>query len=77
MQSISQALPLTRGIASARIIVDGGKLADVMPLLNVELLIAVIYIIIGFVLFRWFEIQAKKKGLWRRFDSIIPHIYNQ
>lgn len=62
MQSVSQALPLTRGIASARIIVDGGSLAEVMPLLSGELLIGVIYIIVGFVLFRWFEIQAKKRG---------------
>lgn len=62
MQSISQALPLTRGIASARIIVDGGRLSEVMPLLTAELLIGVVYIFIGFYMFRWFEIQAKKKG---------------
>lgn len=67
MQSVSQALPLTRGIASARIIVDGGSLTEVMPLLQGELLIGVIYIIIGFVLFRWFEIQAKKRGTLEAF----------
>lgn len=62
MQSISHALPLTRGIAAARIIVDGGKLAEVMPLLIIELLIGAIYIFIGYFMFRWFETQAKKKG---------------
>ncbi len=62
MQSVSQALPLTRGIASARIIVDGGNISEVMPLLSGELLIGVIYIFIGFYMFRWFEIQAKKRG---------------
>jgi len=62
MQSVSQALPLTRGIASARIIVDGGNLSEVMPLLRGELLIGVVYIFIGFYMFRWFEIQAKKRG---------------
>lgn len=62
MQSVSQGLPLTRGIAAARTIIAGGDLAEVMPLLQMEVLIGVIYIFIGYSMFRWFEFQAKKRG---------------
>jgi len=62
MQAISQALPLTRGIASARQIIAGGDLAQVAPLLNVEFLLGMLYILIGFSMFRWFEYQAKVRG---------------
>lgn len=62
MQNVSWVLPLTRGIAAARKIVAGSSLAEVMPLLGGELVIGVIYIIIGYIMFRGFEFQAKKKG---------------
>lgn len=62
MQTFSQFLPLTRGIASARTLIAGGSLADVAPLLAGEFLIGVIYITVGYVMFRWFEFQAKSRG---------------
>ncbi len=62
MQSISQMLPLTRGVACTRTIINGGSLADVLPLLQVEFLIGVMLTILGYFLFKVFEIQAKKKG---------------
>jgi ABC-2 type transport system permease protein len=62
MQSISYSLPLTRSIAAARIIVDGGGLSQVSSLLTTELLYGAIYIGLGYSLFRWFEYQAKRKG---------------
>lgn len=62
MQSISFALPLTRGIAAARLIVAGAGLGEVGSMLGVESLFGVIYIAIGFGMFRWFEYQAKKRG---------------
>ena len=62
MQTISGLLPLTRGIAAARALIAGASLADVAPLLAGEFLIGVIYVFAGYVLFRWFEIQAKKRG---------------
>ncbi|MEK6223153.1 MAG: ABC transporter permease, partial [Chloroflexota bacterium] len=62
LQPISNILPLTRGIKSARLIVDGAKFADVSPLLLQELGMGVIYITVGYILFRRFEIQAKIKG---------------
>jgi len=38
MRAVSQFLPLTRGIASARQIISGASLAEVAPLLAGELL---------------------------------------
>ncbi|MEX1071866.1 MAG: ABC transporter permease [Anaerolineales bacterium] len=62
MRTISFALPLTRGIAAARQIVAGADLSDVAPLLGGEVGFGVIYVAIGFVMFSWFEYQAKRKG---------------
>jgi ABC-2 type transport system permease protein len=67
MQAISQIIPLTRGIAASRIIVAGGRLPDVLPLLAGEVLVGLIYILIGYSLFRWFEYQAKRRGTLEAF----------
>jgi ABC-2 type transport system permease protein len=62
MQSISYSLPLTRGILAARKIVGGASLAQVSNLLSTEFLFGVIYVTLGYGLFRWFELQAKRSG---------------
>jgi ABC-2 type transport system permease protein len=62
MQVVSQFLPLTRGIASARQIIAGAGLSEVAPLLAGELLVGLVYIFSGYSLFRWFEFQAKRRG---------------
>ncbi len=62
VQAISQGLPLTRGIAAARQIIVGGRLAGVLPLLATEFLIGIGYVLLGYVMFRWFEIQARRRG---------------
>ena len=62
MWVVSQFLPLTRGIASARRIIAGAGLAEVAPLLVGELLVGLMYISLGYSLFRWFEFQAKQRG---------------
>lgn len=62
MLAISNILPLTRGIAAARIIIAGGALNQVTPLLIQEFCIGAIYIFIGYFLFRIFEDQARKQG---------------
>jgi ABC-2 type transport system permease protein len=62
VQSISYALPLTRGIAAAREIIAGGSFQTVAPLLLGELLIGGTYVLLGYLFFRWFEIQAKRRG---------------
>ncbi len=67
MQYISWSLPLTRGIAAARFIVDGASLAEVAPLLVGEFFIGVGYLVAGYVLFRIFEIEAKRRGTLEAF----------
>jgi ABC-2 type transport system permease protein len=62
MQIISYVLPMTRGIAAAREIIAGESLKTVAPLLNGELLVGLLYIFSGYMLFRWFEYQAKRRG---------------
>jgi ABC-2 type transport system permease protein len=62
MQSISWALPLTRGIAAARMLVAGVSLSEVAPLMWSELGIGLLYGLLGYILFAWFEIQAKRHG---------------
>jgi hypothetical protein len=53
---------MTRGIAAARQIVDGASLGDVTALLVGEFAFGLVYIVLGFGLFRWFEYQAKRRG---------------
>ena len=62
MQVFSQLLSLTRGIASARILIAGGSFAEVASLLLSERGVGVIYGWLGYMLFKWFEFQAKRKG---------------
>lgn len=62
MQAISFSLPLTRGIAAARLIVAGADFSQVGSMLGVEALFGVIYIAIGYGMFRRFELQAKRRG---------------
>jgi len=67
MQAVSWGLPLTRGIAAARRIIDGGALADAAPLLLGELAVGAVYAVLGYSLFRWFEFQAKRRGTLEAF----------
>jgi ABC-2 type transport system permease protein len=62
MQAISNVLPLTRGIASARALIDGATLTDILPLLTQELGIGLAYGLLGYFLFQWVEISAKRRG---------------
>jgi ABC-2 type transport system permease protein len=62
MQALSWSLPLTRGIASARQLIDGASFQGVAPLLLGEFLLGVGYVGLGYWLFRWFEGQAKRRG---------------
>lgn len=62
VQLISSALPLTRGIQAARLLVQGASVLDIAPLLVGELGIGIIYGILGYVLFAVFEVVAKRRG---------------
>jgi ABC-2 type transport system permease protein len=62
MQIVSNVLPLTRGIAASRALTAGAAFSDISPLLVSELGIGLLYGLLGYFLFAWFEMQAKKKG---------------
>lgn len=62
VQAVSSALPLTRGISAARLLVDGASLAEITPLLLGELGIGIVYGIVGYLLFAAFEVVAKRRG---------------
>ncbi|MBX3063265.1 MAG: ABC transporter permease [Anaerolineae bacterium] len=62
IQTISQLLPLTRGIAAARGVIAGKGWDEVAPLIGGEFLMGLIYVFIGYTFFRWFEFQAKRRG---------------
>jgi ABC-2 type transport system permease protein len=55
-------LPLTRSISAARTIVAGGSLADAAPAMAGELAVGVLYGALGFIVFRWLEVQARRRG---------------
>lgn len=67
VQAVGTALPLTRGIQSARLLVNGASLAEVWPLLTGELAVGLFYALIGFVIFHWFEEQARHRGTLEAF----------
>ena len=65
--SISRIIPLTRGIAASRLIIAGADLSQISSLLTTELMIGFFYLLAGFSLFRWFEVQAKRRGTLEAF----------
>ena len=62
MQFISNLFPLTRGIASARALIAGAGVQEILPLLLQELGIGLVYGLVGYFLFQWVEISAKRRG---------------
>ena len=62
LYEISQVIPVTHGLAAARASFAGAGLADVGGLILTELLIGIVYALVGAVLFRVVEAQAKRLG---------------
>jgi len=62
MQAISNVLPLTRGIASARALIAGAGIEEILPMLAQEIGIGLVYGLLGYFLFQWVEISAKRRG---------------
>ncbi len=67
MQAISKVLPLTHGIAAARLLTDGASFGDVSGLIRTELLIGAAYGFFAFVLFRYFEGASRRHAALDRF----------
>ncbi len=66
-QAFSQALPLTRAIAAARLIVAGTSLHEVLPSLLAEVVLGLAYGLAGFILFRYVERRARRDGALEAF----------
>lgn len=62
MQAFSSVLPLTRGIASARALIAGAEVQEILPLLAQELGIGLVYGSLGYFMFKWVEVSAKRRG---------------
>jgi len=62
MQTISQFLPLTRGIHAARLLANGVSLSYALSLLVGELAIGGLYAVLGYVLLRLLENIARRLG---------------
>jgi ABC-2 type transport system permease protein len=54
-QVISYSLPLTRGIQAARLAMNGADWTAIQSLFMGELLVGLIYIVVGYLMFIWFE----------------------
>lgn len=67
MQIISYNIPLTRGIQAARMFVAGASFAETRLLLIGEAAVGLIYAFLGFMLFNWFERQARLRGTLESF----------
>jgi ABC-2 type transport system permease protein len=62
MRTTAQFMPLTRGIEAARDVIAGSSLGDVLPLVAAEFGLGVFYALLGYSLFRWIELQAKRRA---------------
>ncbi|HEV1998789.1 MAG TPA: ABC transporter permease [Candidatus Dormibacteraeota bacterium] len=66
MQVVGNSVPLTHGVAAARIIAGGGTLGDAAVPLSSEALVGAVYIAVAFALFRFFEWQGRAAGVFER-----------
>ena len=62
MQAIGNGLPLTHGIAAARDVAAGASLGDVWDLVATEALVGAAWAAVGFVLFRFFELEGRRRA---------------
>ena len=62
METVSRGLPLTHGIEAARAIADGVPLSDVSDLVATEAAIGLVYALVAYVLFRFFEVEGRRRA---------------
>lgn len=62
LEAVGRALPLTHGIEAARQIVVGASLGSVRGLVLTEALVGAAYAVAGYVLFRLFELEGRRRG---------------
>jgi ABC-2 type transport system permease protein len=66
MAAVSSWLPLTHAIQAARMVADGRALGDVAGLVGHELLIGMLYAVLGLALLRWLEEQSRRHATLER-----------
>jgi ABC-2 type transport system permease protein len=66
MSTLAQGMPFTHAIKSARELAGGAGLGDVGGLLGAELLVGAVYGVLGYVLLRALELQARRHGTLER-----------
>jgi ABC-2 type transport system permease protein len=62
LQAISYSMPLTRGIQAARLAMQGADWPAIQDLFIGELLVGLVYFLIGYYLFTWFEKRSLVDG---------------
>ena len=60
MSAIGRCLPLTHGIEAARTIAAGGRLAHVSGLLWTEAAIGATWVVVAFLMLRFFELESRR-----------------
>lgn len=60
MSAAAHGLPLTHGIEAARGLADGRSLGDVGGLVGAELLVGVLYGVLGYGVLRYMELQSRR-----------------
>jgi len=66
MHLAADGLPLTHAIAAARRVADGASLGSVATSVLVELGLGFAYLLLGFALLRWFELEGRRHGTLER-----------
>jgi ABC-2 type transport system permease protein len=66
MHLAADGLPLTHAIAAARRVADGASLGSVTTSVLVELGLGFAYLMLGFALLRWFELEGRRHGTLER-----------
>jgi ABC-2 type transport system permease protein len=62
LQTVASGLPLTHGIEAAREIADGAAFSDVSDLVATEASIGVVYALLAYALFRFFEADGRRRA---------------
>ncbi len=62
LQPVSQVVPFTRSVAGARSAIAGASVGAIGPSLLVELLLGCVYLFMGYLLLRYIELRAIRRG---------------
>lgn len=66
MQTVSQGIPFTHSIEAARALADGASAGSILDLIGAELLIGAAYLVAGYALLRFFEVQGRRHATLER-----------